>query len=75
MDSTFKLDKIQFIHILLHYGLFTWKGNCYNSFTDVFIAVAIKIEVSFNIECSKNFLPFSSIPFTTSGAQLEEADY
>ena len=47
--------------------------NCYNySFTDVFVAVAtdIHIKVSFNIECFKNFLTFSSMPFTISGAQL-----
>ena len=51
---------------MLHYGLFTWKGNCYYGFTDVLIAVAINIrnKVLFNIECFKNFLPISSIPFT-----------
>ena len=27
----------------------------------------------FNIECFKNFPPFSPIPFPTSGAQLKEA--
>ena len=54
-----------------------WKGNCYYSFTDVFMAVAINIhnKVSFDTGCFKNFLPFSSIPFTLSGAQLEEAGY
>ena len=37
---------------MLHYGLFTWKGNCYYGFTDVLIAVAINIrnKVLFNIE-------------------------
>ena len=42
---------------MLHYGLFTWKGNCYYGFTDVLIAVAINIrnKVLFNIECFKNF--------------------
>ena len=61
LDSTFKLGEIKFIHIMLHYGLFTWKGNCYCSFTDVFIAVATNIhnKVSFKIECFKNFLSFS----------------
>ena len=54
---------------MLHYGLFTWKGNCYCSFTDVFIAVATNIhkKVSFNIECFKNFLSFSPILFTIFG--------
>ena len=33
---TFKLGEIKVIHIMLHYGLFTRKGNCYYSFTDVF---------------------------------------
>ena len=62
---------------MLHYGLFTWKGNCYYGFTDVLIAVAINIrnKVLFNIECCKNFLPISSIPFTISGAQFKEAGY
>ena len=47
------------------------------SFTDVFVAITINIhnKVSFNIECFKNFLLFSSIPFTISGAQLKEAGY
>ena len=59
---------------MLHYGLFTWKGNCYCSFTDVFIAVASNIhnKVSFNIECFKNFLSFSPILFTIFGALLRE---
>ena len=57
--------------------MFTWKGNFYYSFTDVFVAITINIhnKVSFNVECFKNFLPFSSIPFTISGAQLKEAGY
>ena len=44
---------------------------------DVLIAVAINIrnKVLFNIEYFKNFLPFSSIPFTISGAQFKEAGY
>ena len=48
---------------MLHYSLSTWKDNCYCSFTDVFVAITINIhnKVSFNIECFKNFLPFSSI--------------
>ena len=63
MDSTIRLGEIKFIHIVLHYGLFTWKVNCYCSFTDGFIAVAINIhnKVSFNIECFKNFLSFSPL--------------
>ena len=77
MDSTFKLGEIKFIHIMLHYGLFTWKGYCYYSFTDFFVAITINIhnKVSFNIECFKNYLPFSSIPVTIPGAQLEVAGY
>ena len=65
MDPTFKLGKIKLIHSMLRYGLFTWKVNCYYSFRNVFIAVAINIhnKVSFNIECFKNFLPLSSIFF------------
>ena len=57
---------------MLHYGLFSWKGNCYCSFTDVFIAVATNIhnKVSFNIECFKNFLSFSPILLTISWALL-----
>ena len=45
--------------------------------SDVFVAITINIhnKVSFNIECFKNFLLFSSIPFTISGAQLKEAGY
>ena len=56
---------------MLHYGLFTWKGNCCYSFTDVLVAVAINTQnrVSFNIECFKIFLPFSSIPFIISVIQ------
>ena len=47
----------------------------FNSFTDVLVAVTMRIyeKVSFSIECLKNFLPFSSIPFAISGAQLKEA--
>ena len=77
MDSTFKLGEIKFIHITLHYGLFTWKGNCYLSFTDFFVVITINIhnKVSFHIECFKNSLPFSSIPFTIPGAQLKVAGY
>ena len=64
---------------MLYYGLFTWKGNCYYSFTDFLITVAMKIhdKVSFNVECFKNFLPFSSTDhaFTISWAQLKEAGY
>ena len=62
---------------MLHYGLFTWKGNCCYSFTDVLVAVAINIQnkVSFNIECFKIFLPFSPIPFIISEAQFKEAGY
>ena len=72
MDSKFKLGEIKFIHIMLYYGLYTWEGNCYCSFTDVFIAVAINIynRVSFNIEWFKNFLSFSQILFTIFGALL-----
>ena len=77
MDPIFKLSKIKLIHSMLRYGLFTWKVNCYYSFRNVFIAVAINIhnKVSFNIEGFKNFLPFSSIFLTISGAQLKEAGY
>ena len=62
---------------MLHYGLFTWKGNCYDSFTDTLVAIAMNIrnKVSCNIECFKNFLLLSSIPFTISGTQLKEAGY
>ena len=62
---------------MLHYGLFTWKGNCYDSFTDALVAIAMNIhnKVSCNIECFKNFLLLSSIPFTISGTQLKEAGY
>ena len=72
MNCTFKLCEIKFIHIMLHHGLFTWKGNCYCSFTDVFIAVATNIhnKVSFNIECFKNFLSFSPTLFTIFEALL-----
>ena len=75
MDSKFNLGEIKLFHIMLYCGLFTWRGNCYYSFTNIFIAVAINIHdtISFNIECFKNFLPFSSIPFTITGAQLNEA--
>ena len=38
-------------------------------------AINIHNEVPFKKECFKNFLPFSSAPFTTSGAQLKEAGY
>ena len=71
------MGEIKFIHIMLLYGLFTWKGNYYYSLTDVFVAVAINIhnKVSFNIECFKNFLPFSSTSFTISGTQSKEAGY
>ena len=53
------------------------ESNCYYSFTDVLIVVAINIrnKVLFNIEYFKNFLPFSSIPFTISGAQFKETGY
>ena len=59
---------------MLHSGLFTWKGNCYYSFRDVFVAVIINIhnKVSFNIECFMDFFPLS-IPFIISEAQLKEA--
>ena len=62
---------------MLHYDFFAWKGNCHCSFSDVFVTVAINIhdKVSFNIECFKNFLPSSSIPFTTSGALSKEVGY
>ena len=45
--------------------------------SDVFVAITINIhnKVSFNIECFKNFVPFSSIPFTIPGAQLKIAGY
>ena len=61
---------------MLHYGLFTWKGNCY-SFTDVFVAITINIndKVSFNMECFKNSFPFPSIPSTIPRAQLKIAGY
>ena len=72
MDSKFKLGEIKLIHIMLYYGLYTWEGNCYCSFTDVFIAVATNFynRVSFNIEWFKNFLSFSQILFTIFGALL-----
>ena len=59
-----------------HYGLFTWKSKSYCSFTDVFIAYAINMhnKFSFNIECFKNFLHFSTFS-TVSGAQLKEAGF
>ena len=37
-----------------------------------FVALTINIH---NIECVKNFFPFSSIPLAISGAQLKEAGY
>ena len=45
--------------------------------SDVFVAITINIhnKVSFNIECFKNFLPFSSKSLTIPGAQLKEAGY
>ena len=45
--------------------------------SDVFVAITINIhnKVSFNIECFKNSLPFSSIPFTIPGAQLKVVGY
>ena len=36
------MNKFNLIHMPL-YALFTWKGNHYYSFTDVFVAVAINI--------------------------------
>ena len=47
---------------MLHHGLFTWKVNCYCSFTDVFIAVTTNIhnKVSFNIECFKQVFEYVS---------------
>ena len=41
----------------------------------VFVAITIIIhnKLSFNMECFKNSLPFSSIPFTIPGAQLKVA--
>ena len=61
---------------MLHYGLFTWKGNFY-SFTDVFVAMTINIhnKISFNMECYKNTFPFSLMPFTIPGSQLKVAGY
>ena len=61
---------------MLHYGLFTWKGNYY-SFTDVFVAITINIhkKISFKVEYFKNTFPFSSIPFTISGSQFKVAGY
>ena len=50
---------------MLHYGLFTWRGNCCYSFAGVLIAVAI------NIQDKVSFL----IPFIISGAQFKEAGY
>ena len=50
---------------MLHYGLFTWKGNCCYGFAGVLIAVAI------NIQDKVSFL----IPFIISGAQFKEAGY
>ena len=43
----------------------------------IFVAFAINIhnEVPFKKECFTNFFPFSSIPFTISGAQFKEAGY
>ena len=41
----------------------------------IVVAINIRNKVLFNIECFKNFLPFSSIPFTISGAQFKEAGY
>ena len=63
---------MKFIHIMLYYGLFTQKGDCFCSFTDVFIAIATNIynKVSFNIEWFKNFLSFSPILFTILGTLL-----
>ena len=57
------LCEIKFIHIMLHHGLFTWKRNCYCSFTDVLIAVATNIhdKVSFNRECLRTFFFFNNI--------------
>ena len=49
LDSTFKLGEIKFFHIMHHYGLFTWKGKSYCSFTDVFIAYAITMHNKFFI--------------------------
>ena len=45
--------------------------------TDTLVAIAMNIrnKVSCNIECFKNFLLLSSIPFTISGTQLKETDY
>ena len=39
------------------------------------LQLTFRNEVSFNIECVKNILLFSSKSFTISGAQLKEADY
>ena len=68
---------MKFIHNMLHDGLFTWKDNCYYSFTDVLVAVAMKIhnKVSFNIEyVSRTF--FLSLQYQTiSGAQLKDPGY
>ena len=54
-----------------------WKGNSYYSFTDVFAAVPINFhnKVSFHIAGFKNFFLSSSISFTISGAQSNEAGY
>ena len=41
----------------------------------IVVAINIRNKVLFNIECFKNFLPISSIPFTISGAQFKEAGY
>ena len=53
---------------MLHYGLFTWRGNFYHNFWCFGYH-------PHNIECFKNFFPFSSIPFTISRAQLKDAGY
>ena len=63
LDSTFKLGEIKFIHIMLHYGLFTWKGICYYSFTDVLLQSQLTFITKFYLTCNVSRTLFLSLQY------------
>ena len=62
---------------MLHYGCLHGKViiTITSQMFSLLLQLTFRNEVSFNIECFKNILLFSSKSFTISGAQLKEADY
>ena len=72
MDSTFKLGEIKFIHIMLHYGFFTWKGICFYSLQMFWLPSQLTLQLPDQIYTSPYCQPYNSYNVSSENLVLDQ---